>query len=107
MGETVQQWKVMLWLSRVSIAACSSGMIEDTMQDCIFTMQHQCDGRRKSCFPTAGQTVTTNVCTSGPIHTGSNAPGPILMLVACSVNSPVATMGFLRPNLLRFSRRVW
>ena len=30
-----------------------------------------------------------------------------LLLVACSVNSPVATTGFLRPNLLRFSRRVW
>ena len=34
-------------------------------------------------------------------------PGPILLLVACSVNSPVATIGFSPPNLLRFSRRVW
>ncbi len=40
-------------------------------------------------------------------------PGPILLLVAswllvaCSVNSPVPTIGFVRPNLLRFSRGVW
>ncbi len=36
-----------------------------------------------------------------------NEPGPILLLVACSVNSPVATIGFVHPNLLRFSRGVW
>ena len=29
------------------------------------------------------------------------------LLVAYSVNSPVATTGFARPNLLRFWRRVW
>ncbi len=38
-------------------------------------------------------------------------PGPILLhhalLVACSVNSPVATIGFACPNLLRFLHRVW
>ncbi len=57
---------------------------------------------------------------SGPMHTGHDArrkgekwsqvPFYCLLhhalLVACSVNSPVATIGFAHPNLLRFSRRV-
>ncbi len=29
------------------------------------------------------------------------------LLLVCSVNNPIATIGFVRPNLLRFSRRVW
>ncbi len=51
------------------------------------------------------------------VHIGRDAksdpekmePGPILMhaqLSACSVNSSVATMGFSRIGLVRFSRRV-
>ncbi len=58
---------------------------------------------------------------SGPMHTGRNArcnakkwsqiPFCCLLcyalLIACSMNSPVATIGFVPPNLLRFSHRVW
>ncbi len=49
----------------------------------------------------------------GPMHTGHKRdkcakmePGPILLLVACSVNSPVATIGFSCPNLLCFASGV-
>ncbi len=51
------------------------------------------------------------------MHTGRNAQKwsqvPFcclllhVLLVACSVNSPVATIGFSHPNLLCFSHRIW
>ncbi len=48
-------------------------------------------------------------CTLDVTHdaTPKIEPGPILLLVACSVYRTVVTTGFVHPNLLRFSRCVW
>ena len=60
-------------------------------------------------------TTTGRSAICGPIHTGLNTrreemkPGPILtrvLLGACSVDTSVAAMGFLRTGLLRFLRRI-